>query len=85
MAPRQQDLNLVPWGQDGLAGDGGEDYSSVRNAPSDSVVAGAKEKAALMKIGVFCHDGEAVLGGILPDSIIAGHTDPTARTCVESG
>lgn len=37
---------------------------------------GAKEKAALMKISVFRHDGEAVLGGILPNGVIAGRTEP---------
>ena len=36
----------------------------------------AKEKAALMKIGVFRHDSEAVLGGILPDVVVAGRTEP---------
>lgn len=36
----------------------------------------AKEKATLMKIGVFRHDGEAVLGGILPNVVVAGRTEP---------
>lgn len=35
-----------------------------------------KEKAALMKIGVFRHDGEVALGGILPDGVVAGRTEP---------
>ena len=36
----------------------------------------AKEKAALMKIGVFRDDNEAVLGGILPDVGVVGRTEP---------
>lgn len=36
----------------------------------------AKEKATLMKIGIFGHDGEAVLGGILPDVGVTGRTEP---------
>lgn len=36
----------------------------------------AKEKPALMKIGVFRHDSEAVLSGILPDVGVAGRTEP---------
>ncbi len=35
----------------------------------------AKEKAALMKIGVFRHDGETVSGGILPNGVVAGRTE----------
>ena len=36
----------------------------------------AKEKATLMKIGVFGHDSEAVLSGILPDVGVTGRTEP---------
>lgn len=36
----------------------------------------AKEKAALIKIGVFPHDGKTVLGGILPDGGVIGRTEP---------
>ena len=36
----------------------------------------AKEKATLMKIGVFSHDSEAVLSGILPDVGVTGRTEP---------
>ena len=35
----------------------------------------AKEKATLMKIGVFGHDSEAVLSGILPDGVVAGRAE----------
>lgn len=35
-----------------------------------------KEKAALMEIGVFRDDGEALLGGILPNVVVAGRTEP---------
>lgn len=42
----------------------------------------AKKKAALMKIGIFRHDGEAVLGGILPDVGVVGRTEPNiAHVC----
>ena len=36
----------------------------------------AKEKAALMKIGIFRHDDEIVLGGIPPDVGVIGRTKP---------
>ena len=45
----------------------------------------AKEKATLMKIGVFRHDGEAVLGGYCQTSSSLAVLSPTSRTCVESG
>jgi hypothetical protein len=36
----------------------------------------AKEKAALMKIGIFRDDNEAMLGGILPNVGVAGRIEP---------
>lgn len=36
----------------------------------------AKEKASLMKIGVFCHDDETVLGRILPDGVVTSRAQP---------
>ena len=36
----------------------------------------------MMKIGIFRHDGEAVLGGILPDVGVVGRTEPNiAHVC----
>jgi hypothetical protein len=32
----------------------------------------AEEEAALMKVGILCYDGEAMLGGILPDAHVGG-------------
>ena len=67
----------------------GESLDHGRRAVADSnphhLRRVAKEKATLMKIGVFGHDSEAVLSGILPDVGVTGRTEPTSRTCVESG
>ena len=56
-----------------------ESFDHGRGAVADSnphhLWRGAKEKAALMKVGVFRHNGEAVLSGILPDGGVAGRAE----------